>query len=157
VASHTAAAGLHRHIRGKPDDVLRALATSGGYAGVCCISQFLGGRGDIAAFLDHIDYIVKLVGVDHVAIGTDIAYTSRQDAAERKRIPARRRARVRFAYLWPRETFTATPTARESLAWTNWPLFTVGLVQRGYRDEDIQKIIGGNVMRVARAVLPGAG
>ena len=35
-----------------------------------------------------------------------------------------------------------------SMAWTNWPLFTVGLVQRGHSDEDIRKIIGGNVMRV---------
>jgi membrane dipeptidase len=34
------------------------------------------------------------------------------------------------------------------------PLFTVGLVQRGYRDEDVKKIIGGNVMRVAKAVFP---
>ena len=40
--------------------------------------------------------------------------------------------------------------ATASIAWTNWPLFTVGLVQRGYSDDDIQKIIGGNVMRVAR-------
>jgi membrane dipeptidase len=39
------------------------------------------------------------------------------------------------------------------MAWTNWPLFTVGLVQRGYKDDDIRKIIGGNVLRVARAVL----
>jgi membrane dipeptidase len=37
-----------------------------------------------------------------------------------------------------------------SLAWTNWPLYTVGLVQRGYSDDDIRKIIGGNVMRVAK-------
>jgi membrane dipeptidase len=43
---------------------------------------------------------------------------------------------------------------RLSLAWTNWPLFTVGLVQRGYSDDDIQKILGGNVLRVARAVWP---
>jgi len=156
VASHTAAVGLHRHIRGKPDDVLRALAESGGYAGLCCIPQFLGGRGDIGAFLDQLDYLVKRIGADHVAIGTDIAYTSRQDGAERKRVPARRRSRARFASLWPREIFTAAAAARESLAWTNWPLFTVGMVQRGYRDEDIQKIIGGNVMRVARAVLPAA-
>ena len=40
-----------------------------------------------------------------------------------------------------------------SLAWTNWPLFTVGLVQRGYSDDDIRKIIGGNVMRVAKESL----
>ena len=40
-----------------------------------------------------------------------------------------------------------------TLAWTNWPMFTVGLVQRGYSDDDIQKIIGGNMLRVARAAL----
>jgi membrane dipeptidase len=154
VASHTTATGVHRHIRSKPDEVLRALADSGGYAGICCIPLFLGGRGDLRAFLDHLDYVVKRVGVDHVAIGTDIAYTSRQDAAERKKMPARRKSRTRFAALWPRETTTASAAARESLAWTNWPLFTVGLVQRGYRDEDIRKIIGGNVLRVARAVFP---
>ena len=39
------------------------------------------------------------------------------------------------------------------MAWTNWPVFTIGLVQRGYSDEDIRKIIGGNILRVAREVL----
>ena len=154
VASHTAAAGLHRHIRGKPDDVLTALADSGGVAGVCCIPAFLGGRGDLAAFLDHIDYIVKKVGVDHVAIGTDVAHTSRHDAAERRRVPARRRTRNRFANFWPQGALGGGPAGRESLAWTNWPLFTVGLVQRDYRDEEIRKILGGNMLRVARAAFP---
>ena len=39
------------------------------------------------------------------------------------------------------------------MAWTNWPLFTVGLVQRGYSDEHIRQIIGGNVLRVAAGVV----
>jgi membrane dipeptidase len=39
------------------------------------------------------------------------------------------------------------------MSWTNWPLFTIGMVQMGYSDEEIRKIIGGNVMRVCRAVL----
>jgi membrane dipeptidase len=34
-------------------------------------------------------------------------------------------------------------------------MFTVGMVQRGISDADIRKILGGNVMRVARAVLAG--
>ena len=37
------------------------------------------------------------------------------------------------------------------LAW-HWPLFTVDPVQRGYSDDAIGKILGGNVLRVARAV-----
>lgn len=154
VASHTTAAGLYRHIRSKPDEVLKALADSGGYAGICCIPHFLGGNCDINAFLDHIDYVVKKVGIDHVAIGTDVAYSSRPRVDNAIKLPLRRKSRNRFAALWPKETLTATETARESIAWTNWPLFTVGLVQRGYRDEDVKKIIGGNVMRVAKAVFP---
>jgi membrane dipeptidase len=154
VASHTTAAGLHHHIRSKPDEVLKALADSGGYAGICCISQFLGGKCDINAFLDHIDYVVKKIGIDHVAIGTDVAYSSRPNGNNSIKLPPRRKSRTRFAALWPKETLTATESARESITWTNWPLFTVGLVQRGYRDEDVKKIIGGNVMRVAKAVFP---
>jgi membrane dipeptidase len=156
VASHTAAAGLYRHMRGKPDEVLKALADSGGYAGVCCIPEFLGGKGDVAAFLDHIDYIVRKVGVDHVAIGSDVAHTSRHSERAQRKLPPRSRQRRRWAWLWPGVAFGTTPPAgRDSLAWTNWPLFTVGLVQRGYRDEEVQKILGGNVMRVARAALAG--
>jgi membrane dipeptidase len=153
VASHTVAAGLNKHIRSKPDDVLKALADSGGYAGICCIPAFLGDKGDLNAFLDHIDYVVKKVGIDHVAIGTDIAYSSRNGERERKKLPKASRRRTRFAALWPQQLDSGSPTARASIAWTNWPLYTVGLVQRGYRDEDIQKIIGGNVIRVARAAL----
>ena len=41
----------------------------------------------------------------------------------------------------------------DSLAWTNWPLYTVGLVQRGHSDETIRQIIGGNVLRVARETM----
>ena len=41
----------------------------------------------------------------------------------------------------------------ESVAWTNWPLITVGLVQRGHTDEDIQKILGRNMLRVCQEVL----
>jgi len=53
--------------------------------------------------------------------------------------------------------FGATPVARrESLAWSNRPLFVVSLVQLGYRDEAIQRIIGDNVLGVARAVPAGA-
>lgn len=60
---------------------------------------------------------------------------------------------MRFSALWPAYAMALEgAAARENLAWTNWPPFTVGLVQRGYKDEDIQKILGGNALRVARAL-----
>ncbi len=153
VASHTTCTSLYRHIRSKPDDVIRAIADTGGYVGICCFPRFLRGKGDINSLLDHIDYVVKKFGVDHVAIGTDTAYSSRNSAAENKKIPKLSRKRTEWRSLWPADPYVTTPEARDSIAWTNWPLFTVGLVQRGYSDADIQKIIGGNPLRVAHAAL----
>ncbi len=157
VDSHTVCCALNEHFRGKPDEVIRAIVDTGGYIGICAIRAYLGGTADIAALLDHIDYAVKHFGADHVAIGTDVAYSSRNTAAENKKIPSRPRQRQAFRSLWPEDAFklpeTAHPDGHASLAWTNWPLFTVGLVQRGHSDETIQKIIGGNVLRVAGAVL----
>lgn len=154
VASHTTCAALNPHIRSKPDEVIRAICDTGGLVGICCIPSFLGGKGDISTMLDHIDHVVKKFGADHVAIGTDVAYTSRNAAAENKKIPGRGKSRPRWEAFWPQGALgSASREATLSMAWTNWPLFTVGMVQRGYRDEDIRKILGENVLRVARAAL----
>lgn len=155
VASHTVCAALddRPHARSKPDNVIRAIADTGGFVGICCIPRYLRGTGDIAMLLNHIDHVVKNFGVDHVAIGTDVAYSSQNSAAESKKVPRLPRRREEFRMLWPTDDFKTTQTMTESLAWTNWPLYTVGLVQRGYSDEDIRKIIGGNVLRVARETM----
>ena len=155
VASHTVCAALDArpHARSKPDNVIRAIADTGGYVGVCCIPRYLRGDGNIAMLLNHIDYVAKTFGPEHVALGTDVAYTSQNAAVENKKIPSLRRGRDEFRSLWLEDDYQATPRAAQSLAWTNWPLFTVGLVQRGYSDEDIRQIIGGNVLRVARESL----
>jgi membrane dipeptidase len=157
VDSHTTCASLYKHIRGKPDAVIRAIVDTGGLVGICGIPTYLGGTGDINAMLDHIDHVAKRFGVDHVAIGTDRVYTSRNAAAENRKVPAPPAARRDFLYLWPEGVFKAPATMRrkgtQSLDWTNWPLFTVGLVQRGYSDDQIQKILAGNMLRVARAAL----
>ncbi len=153
VASHTVCAAIRNHIRAKPDEVIRAICDTGGLVGICCIPPFLGGEGDITALLDHIDHVVKKFGVDHVAIGTDISFTSRNVAAENKLVKSRGKRKTRYEALWPEGALGGNWPKQSSIAWTNWPLYTVGLVQRGYSDEEIQKIIGGNVMRVCRDVL----
>ncbi|MFO7947451.1 MAG: membrane dipeptidase [Armatimonadota bacterium] len=159
VASHSGAAAVNAHHRCKPDEVIKAIVDTGGYVGVCCIPAFLGGTGDINALLDHVDYIAQNFGPDHVTIGTDVAYTPPTYDEEVAKLPDRPSTREEFRTLWEpddplHDPEWRKPEMKDSLAWTNWPLFTVGLVQRGYSDEDIQKIIGGNCLRVASAVLP---
>lgn len=154
VASHTAVNALNEHIRAKPDDVLKAICDKNGVIGICLIPNFLGDEGDINRLLDHIDYIVKRFGEDYVSIGTDVAHNSQYAAEENAKVPKRERRRTRFAALWPEGSLGGHWPGKQSLAWTNWPLFTVGLVQRGYSDETIRKIIGGNILRVCQEVLP---
>ena len=153
VASHSTVASIHKHIRSKPDNVIRAIADTGGYIGICCIPRFLGGSSDIAAMMKHIDYVVKNFGSEHVDIGTDVAFTSQYAAEENSKITSYRQGRTRWEALWPPYNFQEKPEMQQSIAWTNWPLFTVGMVQMGYSDDDIQKILGGNALRVARAAL----
>ncbi len=153
VASHTTCEGIYAHIRSKPDEVMRAIADTDGFVGICCISRFLRRTGDIQALLDHVDYAAKMLGANHVAIGTDVAYRSQYTEEEARKLPPRGRRRTRFAALWPEDDFVTEASMTQSLAWTNWPLFTVGMVQRGYSDDSIRKILGGNVLRVARAAL----
>ena len=156
VASHSSCWSLKEHCRAKTDEIMRAIFQTEGYMGICCIPSFLGGTGDIIALLDHIDYIVKNFGADYVAIGTDVGYRIQTYDDQPKSVQSQK-LRTAFRSLWPENSFTPEyqqSWQMQSLAWTNWPLFTVGLVQRGHSDEDIQKIIGGNIMRVAQAVLP---
>ena len=152
VASHSGAVAVHRHIRSKPDEVIRAIADTGGYVGVYSVTSFLGHGGDISAMLDHIEYLVKRFGAQHVAIGTDLAYIPMAAAAEYKKMGPRPKARPSYESLWPPGALDNR--SHPSLAWTNWPMFTVGMVQRGIPDEAIRQILGGNVMRVVRAVWP---
>lgn len=155
VASHSGAVEVHRHIRSKPDEVIRAIADTGGYVGVYSVTSFLGRGGDLAAMLDHIEYLVKKFGADHVAIGTDLAYIPMGQNEEYRKMGARPKSRTPYESLWPEGALDNRSHA--SLAWTNWPMFTVGMVQRGISDVDIRKILGGNVMRVCRAVWAGRG
>lgn len=151
VASHTACHALCEHFRGKSNEVIKAIAGTGGTIGVCCIPHFLGRSQDIAALLDHVDHLVKVAGVDHVSIGTDFAYQSpnAEPGVDAFKLP---KARKPWRTFWRDQPPSPPKDGRKvrSLLWTNWPLFTVGLVQRGYSDDDIAKIIGGNFLRVTK-------
>lgn len=156
VVSHAAAHCINGNYRCKSDKVIKAIAETGGYVGVCTLPPFLGMSGDINAFLEHICHMVKLVGADHVTIGTDKPFVLEGTNEANKKIGNRLKSRPKVGHLWPdfNQQNNFVEGNIESLCWTNWPLFTVGLVERGLKDDDIQKIIGGNMLRVCREVLP---
>ncbi|HMF55645.1 MAG TPA: dipeptidase [Pyrinomonadaceae bacterium] len=74
----------------------------------------------VSRIADHIDHIVKLVGIDHVGVGSDF------------------------------DGIQAVPSDLSSVA--QLPNLTVELLRRGYSEEDIDKILGGNILRVMEEV-----
>jgi membrane dipeptidase len=152
VASHTSCCGVYEHFRGKLDNAIKAICDTDGLVGICCIPRFLGGRGDITSMMDHLDHLIKKFGASHAAIGCDVAYTSRYDKDERaKLLKAPSGSTDKWEHLWPKDDYQTTIEAEQSVAWTNWPLFTLGLIMRGHSDEVIQQVIGGNMLRVLKA------
>jgi membrane dipeptidase len=158
VASHTTCANVYKHFRGKPDDAIKAICDTGGLVGMCCVPRFLGGKGDITALMDHLDHVIKTFGAEHAAIGCDVSYVSRFEKEERAKIQRRPDGSAslggagdRWEHLWPKDDFQTTVEAEQSIAWSNWPLFTLGMIMRGHSDDAIRKVIGGNMLRVLKA------
>ena len=76
-------------------------------------------RPPLSMLINHIDYIVKLVGVDYVGLGSDF------------------------------DGINLTPQQLDDV--TSYPLITKALVEKGYSKKDINKILGGNLLRVLKA------
>lgn len=158
IASHTGCRGVYDYPRNKTDEELQAIAEKGGYVGIYAFDGFLAKEGGtIKDFLDHIDYALNLIGVDHVGIGTDAFIHPKMPERLLKKMD---QDESRWMGFWVQdwiETQALTVTLVEarvgSLAWMNWPYFTVGLVSRGYSDQEIQKIIGNNFLKIIEKVV----
>jgi len=96
-----------------------------------------------------VDHAVKRVGPEHVVIGTD-STCSLPPPDDFEMLPGPR-SRTKWWSLWGPDDLQGDPNdevGSGSLAWVNWPLWTVGLVTLGYSDEAIRQIIGLNFLRV---------
>ena len=143
VASHANAAAVWPHPRNLEDDQIWAIASSGGVIGACFFPAFIGEEPGLAPLIDHVDHIVGLVGVEHVAMGPDYV-----DFARDLMIADMTYGSVGIDY----GNAFDFPDGMRSIE--TLPVFTAGLLERGYSETDIAKIIGGNALRVLRAVLP---
>ncbi len=73
IASHSNVYALCNHPRNLTDLQIKALAEKGGVMGINFYSEFLNseGKATLEDIIKHIDYIVELVGPDHVGMGSD--------------------------------------------------------------------------------------
>ena len=73
IVTHSASNGVCYHDRGKDDDLAKAIADKGGFFGVAAIGAFVFEEpgATIQHFVDHVEHLVDVMGIDHVGIGSD--------------------------------------------------------------------------------------
>jgi len=149
VASHTAVESVCPHARCKSDEELEALAATGGVIGIVTVPFFLKGEpgADMNDFLDHVDYAARLVGPRHVGIGTDWPMQLPQWMLAELFLPM-------VGEMGFREEHRIDPLATLGgfSDYLDFPNVTRGLVSRGYSDDEIVGILGGNFLRVFEEV-----
>ena len=128
IASHSSlrhfVPGFERNVS---DDMLRELAKNGGVIQICFGSEFIAEKKKypnlvvtVKDVADHIDRVKKLVGIDHVGIGSDY------------------------------DGWRNFPVGLEDTS--TYPNLIRELLSRNYTKEEIEKVFGGNLLRVWREV-----
>jgi membrane dipeptidase len=152
--SHGSAKTVYAHDRASDDAVLKAVADGGGYIGVYVVPGFLQGNREahLDQWAEHLEYIVRLAGIDAVGIGTDLG--------EVNTIPAEL---ATFETHYPPGGFPWHGFTRKHQSYhtrmhgfrnlLDWPNLTVHLAKRGFKEDEIRKIIGLNFLRFFREVV----
>lgn len=149
--SHAGARALWPTARMKPDEVLRACAAKGGIIGIEAAPHTTLTRNhprhSIESVMEHFEYIVNLVGIDHVAFGPDTLFG---DHVALHRVFAEHLSirTVHGSVPFPEVPYVA---GLENPSET-FPNIVRWLVRHGYSDDEITKVLGGNVIRVLREV-----
>jgi len=158
VFSHSNARAIYDHPRNIDEEQVKALAEKNGVIGITgfgpAVKQ-LKSNSDAPTlddFLDHLDNMVRVAGVEHVGIGLDIGEGRTREEVEKFKAGASgvsgtedvaRSGRYEYGFdnWYVREL-------RGPHGPTKWWLIAAGLLVRGYSDQEIIKILGGNVLRV---------
>ena len=148
--THSNCRALVDHPRVKTDEAIKALAAKGGVMGITGVRMFVSKTDPttISHIVDHIDHVVKLVGIDHVGIGTDSDLYGYDDTSPEMNKALRGAYKDSYAF-------------REKIDVDGFdhPLKMYDLVEelirRNYSDANIKAVLGGNFQRLLTTIWGG--
>lgn len=152
--THSGCNEVARHPRSKFDAELRAMADGGGVVGIYLMPFLTPGRVPLRDdVLDHIEHAVNVCGEDHVGIGSDLSTTpidgSEEYWSRHREFVA---GRIERGVAAPNEDPDILFTVEDLNSHRRMDLIADGLADRGHSDARIEKIIGGNWVRLFREI-----
>ena len=139
------------HPRCKTDEAIRAMGASGGVMGITGVRMFVTNEEPttIENFLDHIDHVRDLIGIEHVGLGSDSDLHGYDD------LPAAQLEGLKAAY---KDSYAFR--AKLDIEGIDHPkrMFDVaeGLLRRDYSDEHVRLVLGENFRRVLSEIWSAA-
>ncbi len=138
------------HPRCKTDEAIRRMAETGGVMGITGVRNFVSDREPttIEEYLDHFDHIRDLIGVEHLGIGSDIDLHGYDDMPAEQYAALKANYKGSYAF---RDKIDIDEIAHPKRMFD----VTDGLIRRGYTDDHIRGILGGNFQRVLAEIWAG--
>ena len=157
VISHTGARALMDHPRNVADASMKAVADKGGVVGVYFMPYLRADMHPAAAdVIAHVEHIAKVVGEDHIGIGTDNGVLpTNMDAASKKRMDDWQRQRIKLGIAAPGEAVGVYPYVADYNSVDRYRRFANDLQKRGWSQTRIEKLMGGNFLRVYKDAWSG--
>lgn len=157
VISHTGARALADHVRNTSDETIKAVADKGGVVGVYFMPFLtLDSRPKSEDLLRHVEHVANVAGEDHVGIGTDngpLPQLLDSEAKEKLRIWTLERIKAGIAA--PGEGVGVYPMVEDYNSVDRYRRFAADLQRRGWSEARLEKLMGGNFLRVYREAWGG--
>ena len=157
VISHTGARALTDHPRNTSDETIKAVADKGGVVGVYFMPFLtLDSHPKGEDLLRHVEHVAKVAGEDHVGIGTDNGpLPMLLDAEAKERLRKWALERIKAGIAAPGEGVDVYPMVADYNSVDRYRRFAADLRKRGWSDARLEKLMGGNLLRVYREAWGG--